>query len=300
MKKEKSKSLVCLLCVQATDHLSDYALAFFTFIFSLFFCMACTSGPLSLLFVKNVPASFSVENVPADTDPVSFFSSLPDKNGLVFIGSTGRRSNPKDTLRFALEDAARQVAVFYKVSGEFTIVNNIGSGAFDYVNDTYTSLDYDIEGAKKFVDSLSFNADTDTLETENTFFVRTIYGSTLPFPLSYSPIHRTDQKPDWVDNPPLEIEGYEVGVGYSGRYSSLSDTYKNSSRNAVFDIIRRINTISESNDMLYRNTGSLFGYKTSNNNIVRSYGTLAGFYVLDTWMDPHEKSVWTLAIAVKP
>jgi len=273
-------------------------LTFFPFHFSFFSCMACSSSPLSLLFVKNVPASFTVEDVPADTAPISFFSSLPDENGLVFIGSTGRRSDPKETLHLALEDAARQAAVFHSVSGEFTIVNNTGSGAFDYVNDTSTSLDYDIEGAKQFVDSLRFNADTDTLETENTFFVRTIYSSVLPFPLSYSPIHRTDQKPDWVDNPPLEIEGYEVGVGYSGRYSSLSDTYKNSSRNAVFDIIRRINTTSESSDMLYQNTGSLFGYKTSNNNIVRSYGTLTGFYVLDTWMDPHEKSVWTLAIAV--
>jgi len=256
----------------------------------LLLVLSCTSGPLP----------FSVENVPADTAPISFFSSLPDENGLVFIGCIGRRSNPKETLQLALEDAARQAAVFYKVSGEFIIINNTGSGAFDYVNDTNTSLDYDIEGSKQYVDSLQFNADTDTLETENTFFVRTIYGSSIPFPLSYNPIHRAEQKPDWVDNPPLEIEGYEVGVGYSGRHSSLSDTYKNSSRNAIFDIIRRINATSESSDILYQNTCGIFGYKTSNNNIIRSYGTLTGFYVLDTWMDPHEKSVWTLAIAVKP
>jgi len=223
---------------------------------------------------------------------------LPDENGLVFIGSAGRRSNPKETLRFALEDAARQIAVFHKVAGEFTIVNNTGSGAFDYVNDTYTSLDYDIEGSKQYIDSLQFNADTDTLEIENAFFVRAIYRSALLFPLSYKPVHSSDQKPDWVDNPPLEIEGYEVGVGYSGRYSSLSDTYKNSCRNAIFEIIRGVNATSENSDILYQNTGNLFGYKTSNNNTVRSYGTLAGFYVLDTWMDSHEKSVWTLAIAV--
>jgi len=262
-------------------------LAFFPFLFSFLFCMACKGGPPPVAAI----------NVPAEV-PSSFFLSLPDEDGLVFIGSTGKRSNPKETLRLALEDAARQAAVFHKVSGEFTIVNNIGSGAFDYVNDTSTSLNYDIEGAEQYADSLYFNADTDTLETENTFFVRTTYGSALPFPLSYSPIHRVEQKPDWVDNPSLEIEGYEVGVGYSGRHSSLSDTYKNSSRNAVFDIIRKINTISESSDMLYQSTESLFGYKTSNNNTVHSYGTLTGFYVLDTWMDPHEKSVWTLAIAV--
>jgi len=39
MKKEKSKSLVCPPCIQAADHLSDYAFAFFSFLFSFFFCI---------------------------------------------------------------------------------------------------------------------------------------------------------------------------------------------------------------------------------------------------------------------
>jgi len=259
--------------------------SFFPFLFSFMSCMSGSPHAAN----NGVPAG----------EPPSFFLSLPGENGLVFIGSAGRRSNPKETLQFALEDAARQVAVFHNVSGEFTVVNNTGSGAFDYVSDTSTSLDYDIEGSKQYVDSLQFNADTDTLETENAFFVRTTYRSSLPFPLMYKPVHGADLKPDWVDNPPSEIEGYEVGVGYSGRRSSLSDTYKNSSSNAVFYIIRSINSTSESSDTMYQNTGNLFGYKTSNNNTVRSYGTLSGFYVLDTWMDPKIKSVWTLAVAVK-
>jgi len=253
------------------------------------FCVSCAG----------VPWFSAGNNAPADA-PAPFFSSLPDENGLVFIGSAGKRSNPEETLQLALEDAARQIAVFQKVSGEYLIVNNTGSGAFDYVNDTYTYLNYDIEGSKQYVDSLSFNAETDTLETENILFVRTRYGSALPFPLKYRPVHSDNRKPAWVDNPPLDIEGYETGIGYSGRYSSLSDTYKNSARNAVFDIIRKINSTSKSADTLYQNTGSLFGYKTSNNNSVHSYGTLTGFYVLDTWLDPKTKSVWTLAIAVKP
>jgi hypothetical protein len=258
-------------------------------LFFLLFLITCTSSPPPVV-VNDVPAAA----------PVSFFLSLADENGLVFIGCAGRRSNQKETLQLALEDAARQIAVFHKVSGEFTIVNNTGSGAFDYVHDTSASLDYDIEGSKQYADSLQFNADTDTLETENTFFVRTTYRSALPFPVRYNPVHRLDQKPDWVDNPPFDIEGYEVGVGYSGRHSSLSDTYKNSSYNAILDIIRGVNATSESSDTLYQGTDSLFGYKTSNDNTVHSYGVLTGFYVLDTWMDPREKSVWTLAIANKP
>jgi len=277
---------------------SSFCLAFFSSLFSLLFCMACVSGPKAFLFEETNPAY--ERKAPADTSPISFFSSIPDGNGLVFIGSTGRRSDPKETLRLALEDAARQVALFQKVSGEFTLVNNVGSGAFDYDHETFAALYYDIEGSKQYVDSLQFNPDTDTLEIENTFFVRTTYRSALPFPINYKPVHKADQKPAWVDNPPFNIEGYEVGIGFSNRRSSLSDAYKNSSNNAVFYIIRGINSTSNSSDMLYQNTDSLFGYKTSNNNTVRSYGTLTGFYVLDTWMDPHEKTVWTLAVAVKP
>ena len=254
---------------------------------------------LFVLSCANIPFSFIGNKAPAETPP-PFFSSLPNEKGLVFIGSTGKRSNQKEALLLALEDAARQVAVFQRVSGEFIVVNNIGSGAFDYEHETFTSIHYDAEGSIKFIEQLQFNIDKDTLETENTFFVRTTFSSALPSPLSYKPAHSDTRKPEWVKPPPLDINGYEVGIGYSGRYSSLSDTYNNSRRNAIFDIIRKINSVSKSSSLLYQNTSSLFGYKTMNNNTIQSYGTLTGFYVLDTWLDPETKAVWSLAVAVKP
>jgi hypothetical protein len=90
-----------------------------------------------------------------------------------------------------------------------------------------------------------------------------------------------------------------VGVGFSDRYSSMSDTYTNSYHNAVFAIIKNIATLSQSNTTLYEDTGSMFGSNTSVYNVTYSYGTLTGFYVLDTWFDPKTKTVWTLAIAEK-
>jgi len=257
--------------------------------------MACAGRPA---LSDTTPATAS--NAPlALAVPPSFFPSAPAGNGLVFIGATGKRSNPKETLQFALEDAARRVAIFHEVSGEYAVENNIGSGAFDYTHNTYTSLYYDKEGSNKYVDALRFNANSDTVEIENTFFVRTIYPSTLPVPVNYRPVRSPDQKPDWVGNPPAKIEGYEVGVGYSARHASLADTYTNSCNNAIFSIIRNVNTVSRGNNVLYNNTGGLFGYKTSSDNITYSYGILTGFYVLDTWIDPHTKTVWTLAIAKK-
>ena len=230
----------------------------------------------------------------------AFFLSVPAQNGLVFIGVAGRRSSSKETLQFALEDAARRVAAFYSVTGEYAVTNNIGSGAFDYIHNTHAAVVYDREGALQYVDSLQYNADTDTIETDNAFFIRTVYPSALPVPVRYRPTYSgANKKPSWIDNLPLEIEGYEVVVGFSGRHASMATTCTNSFNNAILSVIRNINSAVRSSTLLYHDTGSLFGYKTSNDNQIYSYGTLTGFYVLDTWIDPKEKTVWTLAIAQK-
>jgi hypothetical protein len=257
----------------------------------------------SLVWVLAACAGGSVFRT-GDTAPpppiTPFLNSIPAPNGLVFIGAATKRSNPNETVQFALEDAARRVAAYQRVYGEYALMNNIGSGTFDYAHSTHMFLSYDIAESKQYVDALQFNADTDIFEMDNTVIVRTIYPDALPVPVQYRPVYRTaDQKPGWVDAPPLEIAGYEVGIGYSSRYSSLTDTYTNSFHNAIFAIIRNINSTSQSNDFLYQNTGSLFGYKTSSDNMIYSYGMLAHFYILDTWVDPKNKAVWTLAIAKK-
>jgi len=258
---------------------------------------ACAGGPASSS--ASAPSTESTEMPPEALADPSFFSSASAGNGLVFIGVAGRRSNPQETLQLALEDAARRVALFHEVTGEYAVENNIGSGAFDYTHNTYTSLYYNKEGAKQYVNALQFNANTDTLEIDNVFFVRATYPSALPSSIKYRPVYRgPDKKPDWVDKPPAKIEGYEIGVGFAGRHSSLVDTYTNSCNNAIFAIIRNVNTTTRSSNTLYH-TGGLFGYKTASDNITYSYGILSGFYVLDTWIDPKTRTVWTLAIAKK-
>jgi hypothetical protein len=250
---------------------------------------ACTGGPVSA----------PPEVVPAPTAGL-FFNSMPAANGLVFIGAAAKRSNPDETVQFALEDAARRVSAYHHVYGEYAVENNTGSGALDYAHNTHMFLSYDVTESKQYVDALQFNAGTDILEMDNTVIVRAVYPGSLPVPVKYNSVYRAaDQKPGWVDTPPLEITGYEVGIGYSGRYSSLADTYTNSFHNAIFAIIRNINSTSQSNNYQYQNTGSLFGYKTSSDNMIYSFGMLAHFYILDTWIDPKDKSVWTLAIAKK-
>lgn len=258
------------------------------FLFFLLLFPGCRSEPAA-------NPSAAVETPAAESS--SFFLSMPTERGLSFIGVSGIRSNPKETIRLALEDAARRVAVFYRVSGEFFAEINIGSGAFDYTNNVFTVLDYDEEGYKSFVDALQFNADTDSMETENTFFVRAAYPAALPAPVPYRPVYSgRNKKPDWVDTPPLYIGDYEVGIGYAGRHSSTADTCAASYKNAILSIIRNLNVTSRTGNLNYQAPGT-FDYKTSSDNIMYARGSLINFYTLDTWIDPDTKAVWTLAIA---
>jgi hypothetical protein len=260
---------------------------------SLFFLL------LSVARCTGLPVSRPDVSAGTSPPPLSFFLSLPSEGGLVFIGVAAKRADPDETLRLALEDAARRVAVFHKVSGEFAVEGHDDPGIFNYINNTYMTLHYDREGYGRHLESLLFNAGMDTLEMENTLIVRTVFPAALTVPVRYRPVYDADQKPSWVDTPSLEIEGYTVGVGFSDRYSSMADTYTNSYHNAIFAIIGNTATLSRSNTTLYEDNGSLFGYEASVYDVTYSYGTLTGFYVLDTWFDPKTKTVWTLAIAEK-
>ena len=271
------------------------------FLFFLLFVIGCSSMS-SIMDSFGIGSIGTIVNTSDISDAVasSFFLSTPTEDGIVFIGVVGKRRDPKETLQLALEEAARRVAVFYKVQGEYLSEINIGSGAFDYTNNTQTMLRYDEEGSRQYVDALRHNPDTDAIEIDNTLIIRTTYPSSLPAPVSFRPTYaRGNGKPDWVDNPPLQIEGYEVGIGYAGRHSTISAACTVSYNNAIFSIVRNVGTRSRSSDLLYQATDSLFAYKTLNENMIHAQASLENFYVLDMWIDPQTKVVWTLAIAKK-
>jgi hypothetical protein len=228
-----------------------------------------------------------------------FLSSLPAQGELVFIGAIGKHSNPKETVQLALEDAARRVAAFYyQVSGGYSSETTIGSGAFDYTHEIKTELSAGEESAGQYVGQLKFNSDTDALEIEGTFIIRTTYTASLPAPVSYHPVYSgEDKRPDWVDAQPIKIGDYIIGVGTAGRHSSLSDAISASYKNAIFSIIRNITVDSGGSALLYQGTGFL-DYKTENQSSISASGKLNNFYVLDTWINPKDKNVWTLAIAI--
>jgi hypothetical protein len=252
--------------------------------------MACASDP-----------NTSGNSSSASIDP-SFLLSVPTGNGLVFLGVAGKRSSRKETLEYALEDAARRVSIFNGVTAEYIYADRNDSTLLGNNQWIHAALEYDREGAEQYIEILKFDPDkrSDILEIENAVIIRTLYPVSLSNPIFYVPTYNGKEKrPNWVDAPPASIGGYNVGVGYSGRYSSTAETWKKSFDEAIFSLVRSLDASSKSEESNIINTSSMFGYSRITEDFTYSLRALAEFYVLDAWMDPQTKAVWTLAIARK-
>jgi hypothetical protein len=258
-------------------------IALIMMIFSLSLWSGCKSPPAA----ETPPVSVPEENDFWDTTPLS--------GELIFHGAAGVRSKREESIRLALEDAARRAAIFTRVEGQFVSYANRGAGFFDYSSEAAGSLWYD-ENYKNYIEDLIFDPAADVIEERNTVFVRTRYHSPVPAAIRYqsSSFHR-DSKPGWVDNPP-EISGYVAGVGYAGRRSSHGDTVKASYENAVFSIIKTLFGAVSGTTEEFRGSGT-FDFSSASENIITARGVLKGFYTLDFWTDPVNHAVWTLAIA---
>ena len=255
---------------------------------SVLLFIACASSP---------PAPSP--SISDDNQVQQFFSTVPSGDGLVFIGTAGRRLNPDETLQLALTDAAQRVAMFHQVSGEYILENTIGSGFLDWTHDVRAVLFFDVEGSVRFLDSLQYDIDKDTMLFENAFFVRTFVPMTLPSRVDFRPRNKNETgRPDWINNIP-EIDGYETGVGFSSRRASMAETFNNSRNNAIFSIIKNISATAQSSGIQYHRSDSIFAYDAITENSIHAHGTLNSFYVLDTWIDRRTLQVWTLAIAEK-
>ena len=218
----------------------------------------------------------------------------PQGSKLIFLGIAGIRSRRQESIGFALEEAARRVAIFHDVVGEFYFRSNTGSRLLDYRAETTSSLRYD-EAYRDYVEALEFDEDFDVFESENAIFVRVRYPGRLS--LNYYPsLPGPGGKPYWTENPPGAIGAYTAGVGYAGRRNAHRDTVIASWENAIFSVIRNVSAQSWGQSIDFRGGGFL-DHGSSIEHGVEAKAVLKGFYVLETWTDPVNKSVWTLAIA---
>jgi hypothetical protein len=148
------------------------------------------------------------------------------RGGLVFVGVSGKLSKREDSVKAAVEDAARRLSFFYSVSGYSFKRERIGNEALDF-----------------------------------------------------------------------NIDGFVSGVGFSGRLSSHRDTVVKSYERAVIAIIENMGSRVGGEHHTYQNTHSAFGFEMVSSNETSASGTLKNFYIIESWTDPANLSVWTLAVA---
>ena len=220
---------------------------------------------------------------------------IVSRGNLVFTGVSEKLSNREESVQAALKDAARRLSFFNSVSGYSVSQEQSGRGTFDFNVNSDNRLLYDVE-LEEYLDQLVFDPSVDVFEFNNAIFVIARVTSDIYMPQFRGHSWRKE-RPHWVDTPPAEIEGFIAGTGFSSRLSSHSDTVVKSYENAVIGIIENINIRIKGKQQSYQNNSSAFGSYLDFLNEASAIGELKNFYIIESWTDPKNLSVWTLAVA---
>jgi hypothetical protein len=263
--------------------------------------LSVCAGSANISRLSSAPASPPAP-LPAPL-PFNFLTSAPEPNELVFLGVSGRRLRRKDAVRAALEDAARKVALYHGVEGHFTQQGSRGLVFFDSEAVVDKELIFDEELYKTIVKDLQYDSDTDVYEADDTIFVRARYAGEWRGNYGSDTIHYPrsppEEKPVWISSPPRSFEGFVAGVGYANRHKYLKDAVIKSYEAAIYAIVRNTsNTIGSSVDTYKDSANTLDSVGANTAYTVSSSAVLSGFYVLEIWIDPATKAVWTLAVAI--
>ncbi|MDR3341832.1 MAG: hypothetical protein LBT14_03415 [Treponema sp.] len=225
-----------------------------------------------------------------------FFNTAPLNNELVFIGVAGIRFNRDEAIRFALEDAAKKVAFFHGIEGRVEYSEQKGLGFLDYSSANKTSLDFD-QDYQRYIEELEYDPETDVLIDNLVVFVRTRYTGWNSIRINHR-FSSTKTKPEWVENPPKELFGLYAGVGYANPRLYHKDTVIASYENAVHTIITNIfSEVHGSSETTKDSQDTLGSFNARTGGTVSAQGKLTGFYVLEIWVDPVNRAVWTLTVA---
>jgi hypothetical protein len=223
----------------------------------------------------------------------AFWDTSSSPGSLFFIGASALRRDREESIQLALEDAARKVAMYQSLEGRYESNLDVGTGFLEYNSGIVTSLNYD-EDYLKYTEELSFDPGIDVLQWDNSVFVRTRYPVSGGPALPLNPA--AGGRPAWVNVLPADIPGYVYGVGVAGRRGYHRDTVNASCEDAAFSIIRNMSSRVDTRIADVQKDGA-FGYSGATGTSVSASLTLKGFYVLDIWIDPASKAVWTLALA---
>jgi hypothetical protein len=225
----------------------------------------------------------------------AFWDLRPRGNELVFIGAAASRRDRDESIAYALADAALKVAWFYSMSGTVDVAQKLNNTYNDVQIGITYQLKEDID-FEHYIESLTYNMDSDILETQNTLFLKTHYTPAARLNVQYRRDHKNGV-PEWISHSIDNISGFLAASGFAVHHQLDGDTYMQACKDAFFSLLQEVNrTISDENMSIEQN-GNVYTQSTS---IQHSSATLEGFYVLDIWIDPQTQDMWTLAIAKLP
>ena len=217
--------------------------------------------------------------------------SLPLDNMITIIGVSSRMRTREAEIIAAKEDAAHKISIFYGIEGNIETTISTGSNTMDFSHVPVTELTYDLE-INKYIDNLLFDPELDVFLAGDAVFVRFKYPAQVQRLNYYPSISR--RRPVWANNREMpSFENYYVAVGYAQNQRYLRTTYFRAVQNAV---VQMINNLYSSLVILEVDNQ---GQKAASTMHSVSTGKLNGFQVIEYWVDPQTKAVWSLAIARK-
>jgi hypothetical protein len=218
---------------------------------------------------------------------MGYFLTVPENGALVVIGVAGRGPNQTEERDAALDNAAHKVALYQGITGK-EIREHRTDGSFSGFSITVeTDIVYDTDYGK-YREALRYDEAKDVLRTVEAVFVRCTYPVQVVNSIPYTP---ANGKPAWIHTPPQEIFGLLAGVGFAGRQRYLTQTITKSYENAISALLSLVSTTMAVHEIGDTRHGAV------SEMVEVSEGVLNGFLVLETWIDPQTKSVWTLAVA---
>jgi len=219
-----------------------------------------------------------------------FWVTRPSGNALTIIGISNPMTKRAAEITAAQEDAAKKAAMYHGVWGSVEYLQGVGSGFLDYTAESAISLYYDPDYAK-YIDRLTFDPERDVLKVDGAVIVRFKYAAAAPL-VNYTTTMNDDGRPNWTYNRDLpQIDGYISAVGFAQNQARLKDTIRKSTESAVARLISEMSVTVMSTEK------SVTGVGASTQIYTKSEGSLANFHVIEFWIDPQTKYVYTLAIA---
>lgn len=231
---------------------------------------------------------------PPVDENLAYWDCTPQGEDLVIIGAAGFYLDMEKAVELALDDAARKASMYERLEGSFyrteSIDGTLLGNRFEEKSEIKINEDY-----VRFKDEFRYDPGQDVLVLPNEgVYVKVRYTPPIPLVVQYrSETGRAE--PWWVKEAPGTISGYRVGVGYARARMRYRDTIIASYEDAAISIIKFFSSSVESKRELYQGAGFL-DYSNTQQTTISASASLEGFYVLDTWIDPQTKAVWTLAI----